>query len=118
MLIVAHPKLKQLKYFSLPLLIKDYCYGLNLFSLGHPSSTSVAERTSKEFPKRCIKRTKTEPEIQWSYNPCHDASAYIMSRKDILDEASNEEMKYLEGIMLGKGMSKDDEKHNQNGKID
>ena len=41
-----------------------------------------------------------------------------MSRKDILDEASNEEMKYLEGIMLGKGMSKDDEKHNQNGKID
>lgn len=55
----------------------------------------------KEFPKRCIRRTKTEPEIQWSFNPQHDLSAYLMSREDILSEASREELPYLEAIIHG-----------------
>ena len=55
--------------------------------------------TIKEFPKRCVKKTKTEPPIQWSFNPRHDTTAYVMSRKDILEEASSEEIAYLEAIM-------------------
>ena len=57
------------------------------------------EYTNKEFPKRCIKKTYTEPPIQWSYHPRHDTAAYLMSRKDILEEASSEELKYLKAIM-------------------
>ena len=63
------------------------------------SGISNTEYRKKEFPKRCIKKTKTEPIIQWSYNPRHDASAYLMSRRDIVDEASTEEMQYLKFIM-------------------
>jgi hypothetical protein len=63
------------------------------------SGISNTEYEKKEFPKRCIKKTKAEPIIQWGYNPRHDASAYLMSRKDILDEASAEEMQYLKFIM-------------------
>ena len=62
---------------------------------------SVDEISKKEFPKRCIKRTKTEPEIQWSFNPQQDLSAYLMSREDILSEASREELPYLEAIIHG-----------------
>ena len=63
------------------------------------SGMSSNEYRKKEFPKRGIKKTKAEPIIQWSYNPFHDATAYLMSRKDIIDEASTEELQYLQFIM-------------------
>ena len=64
-------------------------------------SASCIEYAKKEFPKRGVKRTKTLPVIEWSFNPRHDSAAYLMSRKDIMGEATIEEMKYLSAIIDG-----------------
>ena len=86
-------------YTNIQLLTIIMC--ITHFVLETSSGSSSMDCKTKEFPKRCIKKTKTEPILQWSYNPRHDASAYLMSRKDIIDEASAEEMQYLKFIING-----------------
>ena len=56
--------------------------------------------------------------MQWSFNPRHDTSAYVMSRRDILVEASSEEREYLEAIMNEKsGLKKRYHSSNNEGNV-
>ena len=73
---------------------------MNLFFQSVEKKDGVfTEYSIKEFPKICVKKTHTDPPVQWSYHPRHDSAAYIMPRKDILEEASTDEIEYLMAIM-------------------
>ena len=75
-----------------------------IFQLVEKKDSAFTEYSIKEFPKICVKKTHTDPPVQWSYHPRHDSAAYVMSRKDILEEASTDEIEYLKAIMNDNAM--------------
>ena len=92
---------------SLFFCLNVYWYDLKMYLHVGKHDNVFPEYTIKEFPKRCVKKTYTEPPVQWSFNPRHDTVAYVMSRKDILEEASSEDIEYLQAIMNKKSISKE-----------